>query len=116
MITLAQDDLPKDTDAPYRYSLLHTFRFVASQHGGAHWVSVAPVRSSVRASLQREFLKIKAMGLPGAGFASLNGWFRRADRALELDEVPEFLRLLGMIESKVNRELAWRWEDENRLV
>jgi hypothetical protein len=86
---------------------------MAGSAGGPAWLSISDsARPSVRRSLFLDLVHIRDMRLHPAGMVTIEGWFARADRALELDETSEFLRLLRMIEDKVNLELGWR--DENR--
>jgi hypothetical protein len=99
--------------AKFRMAMRGGLEFIADRYGGPQWVELTEsVRLSYRKSLFRDWLRIKEMELHGAGMATLESWFVRADRAIKLGEVPELLCLLRMIEDKVNQEGDWQRGDK----
>jgi len=93
----------------FRTGMRGVLQLMADSHRGAHWLSISEqARIDVRQSLVNDWRRIKELKLHPAGMVTLDSWFVRADRALKLDETTEFLRLLQMIEDKVNQELEWR--------
>jgi hypothetical protein len=73
---------------------------------------VEAVRLEMHQGLLADWQRVEALELHSAGMVILHEWFTRADHAIRRDEIPEFSRLLQMIEDKVNLELSWQREDE----
>jgi hypothetical protein len=89
----------------------------AARHdkGWAQKIGFGVSSFAIRQSLLADWQSIEALQLHPAAMAVLQNWFARADRALRRGEGPELLRLLRMIERKVNLELEWQRQDEDAI-